>query len=595
MPYSRADAPSGVPDSETVEMLLSERNTCTTKKALKNRALQELSEEERRRTGLVKLGMRCTSIPGDPYGILPSWAGNVAHFRDPRMFDILESIFDGLKASRISQADMVGLLRNLLQKIPNTDIKLLAKEAAGSQIEVSTSCMEETIIDFKLGDKQVRVMQAHDIDKDDPATYDQARRAKEARQRERVAFDEPVMSIPLQQYVMACVLWDNADDEQTPQGDDEDFFTDLRLTAQERYWLLMTRDEREQCRKDHTARTDSELNDFLNIVKSNWCEGWDGGVYDADYFFNYVRDHTAADKNAWQLVEVDVFIVIDRHRRVVFASVVELMQLLYGLDATRLLDRALDMWSYFTPLPFPETRRHVVDKYIRRIHPELDMEKATVEQLPNAKMAVAHYGCWSQKGDPHGKRIFRSSDAVFSRSQELDNCRWLFPQFCEGVLGKATEAIRFLVQPLDPEYYSECVEILKQLPSDQKIKTDDEDFLSLFAVGVNGYTQRHRDVKDIEGGLAGLLTLGRYTGPRFFIIGTNHESAKRYAWRKMGRPQLLVEEDPTGELGAPCVNPRSDDDDDDIMKWTNKNVHGPAALDDSSSSVATSTPELTGA
>jgi hypothetical protein len=30
----------------------------------------------------------------------------------------------------------------------------------------------------------------------------------------------------------------------------------------------------------------------------------------------------------------------------------------------------------------------------------LDPSKATVETLPNAKMAVAHYGCWSHKGDP---------------------------------------------------------------------------------------------------------------------------------------------------------------------------------------------------
>jgi hypothetical protein len=34
-----------------------------------------------------------------------------------------------------------------------------------------------------------------------------------------------------------------------------------------------------------------------------------------------------------------------------------------------------------------------VDRYIRRIHPELDAQKATVEQLPRAKMAVAHLGC----------------------------------------------------------------------------------------------------------------------------------------------------------------------------------------------------------
>ncbi|RYP09724.1 hypothetical protein DL764_001150 [Monosporascus ibericus] len=415
---------------------------------------------------------------------------------------------------------MVGLLRNLLQKIPNTDIKILAEEVSGSQIEVLTNSMEETIVDFKLGDKQVRVMQAHDIDKDDPATYDQARRAKEARQRARAAFDEPVMSIPLQQYVMACVLRDNTDAEQTPQGDDEDFFTDLRSTAQERYRLLMTRDERGKCRKDHTACTDRELNDFLNTVKSNWCEGWNGEVYNADYFFNYVRDRAAAGKNAWHLVEVDIFIVIDRHRRVVFASVVELMQLLHGSDVTRLLARALDMWSYFTPLPFPE----------QGVMWCRFQSKPGAGQLPVAVPTVLRRGT-----------------------------------------RKATEMIRFLVQPLGPEYYSECVEILKQLPPDQKIKTDDEDFLNLFAIGINGYTRRHRDVKDIEGGLSGLLTLGCYIGPRFFIIGTNHESAKRYAWCKMGRPPLLVEADPKGDLGAPCVNPRSDDDDDDIMKWTNKN------------------------
>jgi hypothetical protein len=35
--------------------------------------------------------------------------------------------------------------------------------------------------------------------------------------------------------------------------------------------------------------------------------------------------------------------------------------------------------------------------------------------------------------------------------------------------------------------------------------------LSLFAFGVNSYTQRHKDSKDIVGGLAGPVTLGHYT------------------------------------------------------------------------------------
>ena len=45
-----------------------------------------------------------------------------------------------------------------------------------------------------------------------------------------------------------------------------------------------------------------------------------------------------------------------------------------------------------------------------------------------------------------------------------------------------------------------------------KLRTDSEDFLSLFALGVNGYTQRHRDTNDIAGGLAGLCTFGDYKG-----------------------------------------------------------------------------------
>jgi len=187
---------------------------------------------------------------------------------------------------------------------------------------------------------------------------------------------------------------------------------------------------------------------------------------------------------------------------------------MFGDEVLDLLDRAIDLWSFYNGLPLPESSRHVVDTYIRRIHPELDPSKATVETLPNAKMAVAHYGCWARKGDPHGRNIALTVDTMVVRNWvSPDMCLSILHQFAQGVFGSASKIMRFLVKELDESYYRECVEIFENLPPESRLLVDaEEDWISLFALGINGYTQRHSDIGDIQGGLAGLFTLGRYTG-----------------------------------------------------------------------------------
>lgn len=211
-------------------------------------------------------------------------------------------------------------------------------------------------------------------------------------------------------------------------------------------------------------------------------------------------------------MDKDVFVVTDKNNQVVFANVEHAADLMFGTDVVDNLVRALDLWSYFTPLPLPETQRHVVDRWVRHLHPELDLHKAPVDRLPQAKMAVAHLGCWSHLFDPNGKMVIRTRDARFARSVNQEYSQLLFPQFAKAVLGKATSITRLLVQNLDPEYYAECVEIFNHLPEGERVVTDDEDFASLFVLLVNAYTQRHRDRTDVKGGLAGLVTLGDYTG-----------------------------------------------------------------------------------
>lgn len=82
-----------------------------------------------------------------------------------------------------------------------------------------------------------------------------------------------------------------------------------------------------------------------------------------------------------------------------------------------------------------------------------------------------------------------------------------------------------------------------------------------------------------------------YVGLRIFNVGTNHETTRRYAFRAMGklaapdddgkrRPHSSEQEDSDSEMGTkgPCVND-GDDDRDSNLETSERQIHGPRALD----------------
>ncbi|KAK8066820.1 hypothetical protein PG997_013567 [Apiospora hydei] len=490
------------------------------------------------------------------------------------------------------------------------------------------------------------------------------------------------MTIQIQQIVMARRLLRlegglNAAMSAIPIDDSkrrDQVLGDLRSEAREEYWLHSTKSQRDLLRYSAVMLHSPDVQRLVDIIKSHWSQEWNNGRYDVDFFYHYLADKTAAEL-VWELVDVDLFVVTDCNRRVVFASLENATGLVFDDGLAQKLANTVDMYSYFTPLPLPESRRHVLDRYVRRLHPELDPANATVEQLHRAKMAVVHYGRWAMQGDPHGKRVVPTRDTCFNRSGDPPyNQMDVFPGFCRSVLGRCGDVVRFLLRNLDPELYSLYHSVYDNLPGQHRLDTTDDDFLSLFAVGINGYTQRHRDTNDLAGGMAGLVTLGSYTGgnlcipqlgfrvryapgacailrgdkmdhlvtdysgPRYFVIGTHHESMRRHAMRKLREMEAArqqqahreseekkdeeQEEQATGSapsrppqnpdpfapadcrahdetapddglaagvfVETPCVNPGCDDDDEEVAnrKWTNEELHEAGALpmyDDSNS------------
>lgn len=605
--------------------------------------------------------------------------------------------------------------------VPTTDVVAVAKALAeDGDYKTLADNDTEIVVTFRIRSKAVRLMQAKDVDVDDPKSYGTTKRAASSAAEAKQYTPDPPMTVELQQYLMALAIvekdeWKELnkrkeaislkqEELQTADLGEESrkkktthlrkdtnkynnhcakFFLNLRDAIREDYWLLKTPVQREQIRNASQAADLAEDQGFcsnLDTIKEHWRPHWNSPRLAKDFFHHYLIDQTAAE-HAWTLVEEDVFIITDKKRQVVFANLEKAGEVLFGKEAMEVLIRCLDMWKFFSPLPAPESCRHVVDNFIRRQHPELDPSAVTVEHLANAVMAVAHYGCWSHKLDPHGKKIMRTMDAKFGRSPLAEYPNAVFPDFAKAALGMASKITRFLTKPLDPEYYQDCVKIFQNLPELARLSTDEEDFISLFAFGVNGYTQRHRDVKDIGGGLAGLFSTGDYqgkkltktscilslsknfktnvnlffkganlcvpelgikvpykpgtctilrggdldhlvrdfTGTRYFIIATNHESSRQYALRQMGDPrarplpapkpksdspqgrdkrrasdealdfdtdELSEDSDDGGDFEVPCINHRTDED--DMPVYTNKDLHGPNVLYPSSSSEASS-------
>ncbi|KAI8631191.1 hypothetical protein F5Y19DRAFT_23556 [Xylariaceae sp. FL1651] len=69
-----------------------------------------------------------------------------------------------------------------------------------------------------------------------------------------------------------------------------------------------------------------------------------------------------------------------------------------------------------------------------------------------------------------------------------------------------------------------------------------------------------------------------YSGERYFIIGTNYESTKKSAWRRLGHPPSYGRRDRGRACRDPenlCINEEHNEED---LKWMNSELHGAGAL-----------------
>lgn len=178
----------------------------------------------------------------------------------PPMFDRLRNL------PRLNYALLVSI-KAILAKVPSTDVLELAETVGDhGSIKISHENAEELVVDFRLGPRTVHMMQCLDIDLDNAKPFDETKRNCEGERRAEAAFDEPPKSTTLQQQFMATTdlaMKDNNSSSAGPMQSTEGYedelrdmavLEELRSEAQERFWLHLSRDERDQIQQNTSSQ-----------------------------------------------------------------------------------------------------------------------------------------------------------------------------------------------------------------------------------------------------------------------------------------------------------------------------------------------------
>ncbi|KAK8047351.1 hypothetical protein PG996_015415 [Apiospora saccharicola] len=188
------------------------------------------------------------------------------------------------------------------------------------------------------------------------------------------------------------------------------------------------------------------------------------------------------------------------------------------------------------------------------------------------------------KGRTNPDHVWKTPDSKLStglpRRRLLEDIpSQVFPVFTTKAVGLASEAVRFLFSTMAPYEYTKCLDVYRALPDDFKVPLSEPTFSTLFVLRVNSYTQRHSDKNDIKFGFASLVGLGSYTERwstlstigtgtyRIFLLFTNHQPVRNYAFRKLGRLPSKPN-DPWNEDGQ--TSPDDDNADGEKVVKTDK-------------------------
>ncbi|KAI1075634.1 hypothetical protein F5B20DRAFT_558846 [Whalleya microplaca] len=525
---------------------------------------------------IVQYNVENKNIPGDPTGWKMKDCGNIAHWNHDDRY---------LRFPRFKDSDFdlrfdpkITAVKSYLASIVRDGVRVARDHGT-----VIRDTDEELVIQDNIEGFAMHIMQLKDVSYKDKPSYTKTTRSKKVEElsSNNMTAIEPAIDREMVTVLMAQRMYrgeassmpmhrPTAANQQSTENR-KGWYKSMRQDAIRTIWVEMSREQRDAIRAE-ARNPPSELEHLIQQIREGDTSR------PKDYYWQHLQDEMAAkDPTIYDTLDHDIVLVLDKDSAAVMCKFRGLFQFLFGEERMSKVDDAVRQWSSFPPLPLPDSTRHMVDKYIRKYeHPEMDLEKAqSLEEIEARHQCVVHYGTWAMQGHRNPKRLMRTPDTMLRRgaprSVMEDDVDMLFPIFIEKAAGIGSEVVRYLFSTLDSVEYAECCEVFKTLPSRLRMGMSEPTFSTLFVLGINSYTGRHRDSGDVDFGLPGLVALGNYdgghicfpqlalrlpyqpgdslvfrgselehfvsdwSGYRIFMAYTNHQPVRNYAYRMVGK------------------------------------------------------------
>ena len=364
-----------------------------------------------------------------------------------------------------------------------------------------------------IGGLRVAVKRFEDLEKDfknsQYAATTRARRVAEKGAKE-LGEDKPPLWIV--QHVLAGLL-DDVYDGEFPGKKPEKWAIGASLAHGELFRHRACADFKAwfEHEKAHPAHMSARRRRLLDFVKVEYRS-------DRDNKQHQLRvDEMISERCVNNFRNFDILFCTDKNHEILMSVVIEAQQKVYGEKVTAAIDRAMADFSYLYPLNKPDHRHESNRDQHLPENPGLDVDSPECPDMHTAVCGVGHFGTARAIGRTAFKDICLRKFSQSGRPTKMDQTH-AWDQFLTRVLPGPVRFMHELgasmLKRIDPKHYADCVAVNNGVPNDKKfsIMTDDPAGFDAYLHGP--LTERHLDTSDWEGGLAGLITFGEFSGMR---------------------------------------------------------------------------------
>ena len=230
----------------------------------------------------------------------------------------------------------------------------------------------------------------------------------------------------------------------------------------------------------------------------------------------YALEH----KLFYHVREVDILMVIDEDRNVIYFQLWSALNRLLGMQVEEMTIDSFEKYSTLAPGALPDATRHGLHwtDWLKE-HPEFDFRNPA-NDLRQAKSIVYHLGGYCATGDSQGKKGVHPTADSSSRVADWPHVQRQQEILRYSALGGITETLRFLFQRLDPELMEQYEEVAREVAKLENIpfqtRRDIDPFVTK-AILVNLHTTEHKDTSDWNRGFAALVPVGNFEGGDLLI------------------------------------------------------------------------------